>query len=204
MRPKCGCGWLNGERREKKMLGGWRGGFVWLYGIFFSLSIFFLLPSGASVMFKGVEWVERWKIKQERSVIFKGVKKGKKNSEESGENWKRRRIKHIVERPTPAPQTSHSFGRSTGKASFTIHIFCANHFYVFKHHECFMYCHVFFTSLLWSMDITLQYTSCTSYIHYIMRALFLLKHRVRREGNCFSFFYFSLSACRVLRHFSYY
>lgn len=67
--------------------------------------------------------------------MFKGVKKILKRKKASSY------YKHI-ERPTSERElleTSHSLM----EASFTIHFFCANHFYVLKHHECFMYCRVF-------------------------------------------------------------
>jgi hypothetical protein len=110
------------------------------------------------------------KKKQERSVIFKGVKKNLKREKN------RRRIKRRhIERPTSELSLTHSFRQ---QASFTIHFFCANHFYVLKHHECFMYCHDFFSSFFCCTRLV---SSC---VHYIMREASLsLGANLRREGN---------------------
>lgn len=111
------------------------GGFVWLYGTFFSRLAFF---SSSPVLVWCADGWNEWREMKKKQA-------GKKCYIQGGEKkiWrekkKRRRIKHI-ERPTSQNSRSHSLG---WKAFFTTQLFCANHFYVLKHHECFMYCHVF-------------------------------------------------------------
>lgn len=177
-------GWMNDdeseERAQKKMLGrSTRRAFVWLYGIFFSLSIFFVRLSRPVLVWCGAVWVGgemRKKAASRKEVLYsrgwkKSVpKRGEKASSHIGE------LVDVGARKPP-----HSFGRK--KASFTIHFFCANHFYVFKHHECFMYCHDSFFRLLRSMDITPRLYIMYKFVFTTLGALSSYwEQRVRREA----------------------
>lgn len=86
-------GWMARERREKMLGGWWGGGFVWLYGIFFSLSIFFspLVLVWCAGKCGGVRDEEK---NSRKEVLYS---RGWKKSPEERKN--RRRMKHI-ERPT--------------------------------------------------------------------------------------------------------